>query len=113
MQRHAIIILDPVQAHPGHGIVAGKIVRIVRLVLVPEKGACDFGHRCILHENAKLERARSASEDHPSLTPLAPAPAFDTVSHIPPPCGSRTSPGACRSVAGAASARAHRTHGTV
>ena len=38
VQRHAVIVLDPVQAHPRHGVVAGHVVRVVRLVLVPEEG---------------------------------------------------------------------------
>ena len=36
VQRHAVVILDAVQADPGHGILAANIVRIVGLVLMPE-----------------------------------------------------------------------------
>ena len=42
--RHAPIVLGPVQADPGHGIFAGYVVGIIRLMLMPEKGQRDFVH---------------------------------------------------------------------
>src|SRR5262249_32518195 len=35
-QGHAVVVLDAVQAHPGHGVLAGHVVRVIRLVLGPE-----------------------------------------------------------------------------
>ena len=36
VQRHAVIVFDAVQADPRHGILTGYIVRVVRLMLMPE-----------------------------------------------------------------------------
>ena len=47
MQGHAVVVLDAVQANPGHRILTGHIVRVVRLVLVPEESERDFGHTVI------------------------------------------------------------------
>ena len=36
--RHAPVVLGAVQADPGHGVLAGDVVGIIRLMLMPEKG---------------------------------------------------------------------------
>src|SRR5947207_14876440 len=68
MQGHAVVILDAVQAHPGHGVVASHVVGVVRLVLVPEKSQRDFSHES----------------------------AVRTIARIPRRCGPRTNLAACR-----------------
>ena len=44
VQRHAVIVLGRVHAHPGHQRFAADVVRIVRLMLVPEKGDGHWVH---------------------------------------------------------------------
>ncbi len=44
VQRHAVVVLGRVHAHPGHQRFAADVVRIVRLVLVPEKGNGHWVH---------------------------------------------------------------------
>ena len=41
VQRHAQVILGGVQPDPGHGVLAGDVVGVVRLVLVPHQGQGD------------------------------------------------------------------------
>ncbi len=41
---HAVIILQTVQAYPGHAILAGHQILIERLVLMPEKDETQGGH---------------------------------------------------------------------
>ena len=44
MQRHAVVILGSVQADPGHQRLAADVVRIIRLVLMPQKSKCHRLH---------------------------------------------------------------------
>ena len=45
--RHAPVVLGAVQADPGHGILAGNIIGVVGLMLVPEEGQGDVVHRSL------------------------------------------------------------------
>ena len=45
VQGHAAIILDAVQTNPGHGVLSADVVRIIGLMLVPEKRDGNF-RRC-------------------------------------------------------------------
>src|SRR5262249_33263131 len=44
MSCHPVIILDAVQPNPRHRVLAGHVVGIIRLVLVPEKSKCNVSH---------------------------------------------------------------------
>ena len=41
---HAPVVLGAVQPDPGHGVLAGHVVGVVRLVLMPEEGQRDVVH---------------------------------------------------------------------
>ena len=44
VQGHAVVVLGRVQADPGHQRLAADVVRVVRLMLVPEEGQRDRLH---------------------------------------------------------------------
>jgi hypothetical protein len=45
--RHAPIVLGAVEADPGHGVLAGNIIGVVGLMLVPEEGQGDVVHHSL------------------------------------------------------------------
>ena len=65
--RHAPIILGGVQAHPGHGILAADIIRVVGLMLVPEEGQGHIVHGSFLRAVRGARRLRKPSPVTPGL----------------------------------------------
>ena len=120
MQGHAVVVLDAVQAHPGHRVFAGHVVGVVRLMLMPEKGQCDFRHDAgpvrvriaacgTLADSVGrgIPRARKpqAATTYIIRTRISiPARLRGTAARTPRRCGARTSPAPCPPAAAAASA---------